>query len=195
MHLKATRQSGATYRTQTGQMMGVADLVIVIPATILCFFFLTNTGLSVYYKGKLGNAADQAALFASRNLQSRDVEGDTAEFMRELFSKMNIPASNISAKVEAETIGQLPAVSVECTCDFDLLKGSPLPYKIRLTEKSVTIKQLVAQAAVHALVNGSIRTVYVPLIRQMHGMPTLFNPRLMLQSDGAETYKNAAPDL
>ncbi|HEY9775185.1 MAG TPA: hypothetical protein V6C81_15580 [Planktothrix sp.] len=182
-------------RSDTGQMMGVADLVIVIPATILCFFFLTNTGLSVYYKGKLGNAADQAAIYASHDLYSPDVNGDTTEFINQLFTKMSVPVSKVEVKVDQITVGNQPAVSVNITSDFDLLKGSPLPYKIRLSETSVTVKQLVAQQAVHAFVNGHMRTVYIPLTRRLNGMPTLYNPHLVLTDEGADMYKNQATDL
>jgi hypothetical protein len=195
MSRNAIKRRTTALRDETGQMMGVADLVIVIPATVLCFFFLTNTGLSVYYKGKLGFVADQAALYASQHLYSPDVSGDTTEFTSQLFTKMNVPVSKIDTKVDQITVGNIPAVSATITADFDLLKGSPLPYKIKLSETSVTIKELVAQQAVHALVNGHFRTVYIPLTRRLNGMPTLYNPHLILTDEGADNYKNQAPDL
>src|ERR1700719_549353 len=84
MHVRQT--DARCLRSKSGQMMGVADLLIVIPSTILCFFFLTNTGLSVYYKGRLGAVADQAASYAAQHLSSPDVNVDTQVFLGELFS-------------------------------------------------------------------------------------------------------------
>jgi hypothetical protein len=183
------------HRTTAGQLMGVADLIIVIPATILCFFFLTNTGLSVYYKNRIGQTAHEAVVYAATHLGSQDVDLDTQVFAGDLFHKMNIPASNITAKVEKITLGGVPAVQCNLHADFDLLQGSPLPYKISLTEISCTADTAVAQVAVKAIVNGSMHTVYLPVIHRLENTPVIFNPRLFMTDQGASSYLGGAPDL
>jgi len=176
-------------------MMGVADLLIVIPATILCFFFLTNTGLSVYYKGRLGAVADQAASYAAQHLSSPDVNVDTQVFLGELFSKMGVPATNIHAKVEQIIVSDAPAVKVTITADFDLMKGSPLPYKIGLSEIAVTTKTQVAQCIVKVMMNGRVHSAYLPIVRRNSAVPSFYNPRLFLTDQGASMFSSGSPDL
>ncbi len=189
--LKAARR----LRSISGQMMGVADLMIVIPATILCVFFLTNTGLSVYYKGKLGVIADEAAVYASQRMNSPDVEKDTTDFLIDLFRKMGLPASNVHTKVERIMVSDAPAVKVGITADFDLLQGSPLPYKIGLSETGLTTNLQVAQGVVRVLYNGQVHSAYLPLVRPSPALPTFYNPRLILSDQGASMYATSAPDL
>lgn len=196
MSRKTVNGSSARYmRSQLGQMMGVADLVIVLPVTILCFFFLTNAGLSVYYKNRMGGVADEAAVYAAGRLNSADVNLDTQLFVGDLFTKMHVPASNIKCDVEKTTVGGLAALQCTITADFDLIQGSPLPYKISLTEVACTAKSSIAQMAVRAYINGGMHTVYLPLVKRMPGAPTVYNPRFFVTEQGAASFTNSAPDL
>jgi hypothetical protein len=195
MHVRHLNAAARRLRSASGQMMGVADLMIVIPATILCFFFLTNTGLSLYYKGKLGAVADEAARYAAQRISSPDVEQDTKQFLIELFHKMGLPASDIRTKVERIMVRDAPAVKVSITAEFDLLQGSPLPYKIGLSETGVTTNLEVGQCVVRVLMNGSVHSAYLPMVRSCPALPTFYNPRLMLSDQGASIYATGAPDL
>ena len=167
----------------------------MIPATILCFFFLINAGLSTYYKERFGQVASEGLSYSSTYLGSADVNLDTQVFIGELFNKMNVPASNINCKVEKTTINGVDALMCTTKSDFDLIKGSPLPYKISLTEVSCTTKFSPAQVAVRALVNGGMRTIYIPTQKRLSGLPTVYNPRLIMSNQGVDSCVYGAPDL
>ncbi|MGH9554034.1 MAG: hypothetical protein ACRD3W_31940, partial [Terriglobales bacterium] len=172
-------------RSRKGQMIATADLCIMIPCTILCFFFLTNTGLSVYYKNKLSFVADQTVLYTAAHLSGMSNSNEVVAFATEMFKKMNVPASNITVKVVKGTINNTPTLGITLTADFDLIQGSPLPYKIRLAETTLTANEIVGQVAVKVFSGQTMQTVYLPAGRKLLGTRTFSNDRFYLTDDGS----------
>ena len=132
---KRFNQSGAVL------VEGVVALVLIITGTVLGTLLLVNSGLSTYYKEKLGFVANQAAQFAFQIPADKDPKAQTTAFVLELMEKIGLPSENTVVTTDNTVqVAGVRGAKVVITANLKLIgKGDVLPLTIPLTETSIAI--------------------------------------------------------
>jgi len=160
-------------------MMATADILIVLPLTIGCAFFLVDSGLASCYKQKLTSVLNQAADYAVNLPVEVSPIKPTEGVVKELINKNVNAATNVNVKVETTTIGDNDAITVSATAFFPLLQGSCLPIGITLQDQATAIvpaNRVCAAIAINPYPYSyenpqANQSVYIPVIRPKHNMP------------------------
>jgi len=132
-------------RGNTGAALaeGVVSLWLIITATVLAIGLLVNTGMSTFYKEKLGFVTNQVAVSLAAQSDPAQAEERAKSMTKALFNEMGMSFKDCIVKVKAESIDSQPAVGVTVT-----IKGLPLmligesnifPIGIDLTDKTVVL--------------------------------------------------------
>lgn len=153
---------------------GVIALSLIIGATILGALFLINSGLSIYYKGKLALVSGQAAQFAAGLSPSDpDVASKTQTQAQAVATAMGLPA------VQVTTIDLSPPtfVAVTVTMTGNLLgSGDALARIVNLTDTGTASKGITPLGFYAFFVNQGVNNGkhgWVPLLQQpVSGFPT-----------------------
>src|SRR5262245_28409097 len=118
---------------------GVVALVLIISGTVLATLLLVNSGLSTYYKEKLGFVANQASQFAFQIPQNQDPKPLTTAFVLDLMNQMGLPAEKTQVTTDNTIkVSGVRGVKVTIKADLKLIgKGDVLPLTIPLTETAI----------------------------------------------------------
>lgn len=161
-------------RGNTGAAMveGVVSLWLIITATILAVALLVDTGMSTFYKAKLGFVTNQVAVALAAQSDQTQAEEEAKSMTKSLFDAMGIQFKECTVKVKAESIDSQPAVGVTVT-----IKGLPLmligqsnifPIGIDLTDKAVV---LLRARAPDAYLWMSRSPALAPYVIPLHRLP------------------------
>lgn len=120
---------------------GVVALVLIIIGTVLGTLLLVNSGLSIYYKEKLGFVANQASQFAFQLPADKDPRPQTTVFVNELIEKIGLPAEKTTVTTDNTVqIAGVRGAKVIISAELKLIgKGDVLPLTIPLTETAIAI--------------------------------------------------------
>ncbi len=101
-------------RGNTGAALaeGVVSLWLIITATILAIGLLVNTGMSTFYKEKLGFVTNQVAVSLAAQSDPAQAEEQAKSMTKALFNEMGMSFKDCIVKVKAESIDSQPAVGV-----------------------------------------------------------------------------------
>jgi hypothetical protein len=128
----------------SGIILGVVSSLLLVCSGVMSVLLLLNTGVSMYYREKLGFIADQAATYAStysaflQNTGTRD--SDVSAMVNALMSSMDLNSSNTTVSVTGSTSpGQ--QISVTITANLPIVTSSAfssaIPQRIRSTYTAV----------------------------------------------------------
>lgn len=153
-------------RTETGQTMGVADLLIIVPVTVLAILLLLNIGVSMYFKSKLGFIASQAATFAAAQVSaspSVDPTPKTKALVIALLKAMGLPFGTTSVGVTPFTAAGQKAVSVQIVDDFPLFGSATkvFPVKIKLQDNASAVVPDTSVPTMWFPIGGPVSTQFV----------------------------------
>ena len=123
-----------------GLIEGVIGLMMIVVGSLCAMVFLTDVGMSLYYKQKLGFAASQTALYAACLKPGNDDK--ITDFAHTLLSKLGNGTSHCNVK--HEIIRENGKVLSQVTIDDELpLMASQfqfLPFKTRLQDNAIAIR-------------------------------------------------------
>lgn len=121
---------------------GVMGLWLIITGTVLAITILVNTGMSTYYKEKIGFIANQCGIYASSLPPGEDMTTKVEDMARGLVNALGMANSGVKVKVEEKAVADRTAVKI--TVAVNGLKlfgpGDVLPGTINLEDSAVVIK-------------------------------------------------------
>lgn len=164
-------------RSACGQAMATADLLILIPVSLLLLLFVVNAGVSAFYKEKLGFVTNQSAKYAATLPNSVNPEPQTQVVARGLLRALGMtdPQPNIDVK-RVNVAGQ-PGVQVKVTVSLPLIQGSSvLPRTIVLQDSSTALASA-STGQIGQLFHfdrTTNRPIYLPVVKGDSSLPTFF---------------------
>ncbi len=169
----------ARRRGQAGAILGVVDLMIMVPMVVIASFLLMDTGLAAIYKQKLSFVLIQAANYAVNLPPSENPESHVKAVVTELCTKSGLKCQRLKLAVKETTIGDDQAISISASADFPLLEGSVLPVSVNLQDTAVALipaNRICAAIAISPYPYSqqspqSEISVYLPIIAPRHNMP------------------------
>ena len=133
------RRSKARSGRGQGIVEGVVGLVIVIGGGVLASLLLVNTGVSAFYKERIGYVTQKAADFAAIKYGNEGAESATKAFTSDLLKASGLPDLG-DFSIEKISVGGQDAVRVNVTVAGLVLFGSGdvLPKTISLQDHAVS---------------------------------------------------------
>ena len=118
---------------------GVVALCMIFFGSMIAVVFLVNSGMSTFYKEKLGFITNQIALQVGQNPQMDDMA--VREMARDMLNQMGIPSTDLKVKRSLATIYGRPGVAVTIVAgNLPMFgNGQVLPLTITLQDKSVAL--------------------------------------------------------
>lgn len=146
---------------------GVVALCLITMGTVVAVTLLVNTGMSTYYKEKLGFIANQAAIYAASIPPSEDIVTSTKPVVQDLLLKMGLPASQFKLTGMHTDVAGKPAVSVTIAISALPLfgDGQLLPLSISLQDTAVTMRSTAPQAYLWFNRNPRVSGYLIPVVR------------------------------
>ncbi len=131
-------------RPATGAALaeGVVSLWLIISGTVLAVGLLVNTGMSTFYKEKLGFVTNQVAMTVAAQSDPAQAEEKAKTTTKALFTAMGMSFQDCVVKVKAESIDSQPAVGVTVTIKMPLMligQADIFPGAITITDKAVVL--------------------------------------------------------
>lgn len=121
---------------------GVMGLWLVITGTVLAITILVNTGMSTYYKEKLGFISNQCAAYAATLPPGEDIPTKVEPVARDLLNALGM--ANTGCKVKAEERAIQDRTAIKITVAVNGLKlfgpGDVLPGTINLEDSAVVLR-------------------------------------------------------
>ena len=146
----------STHRSCRGQMFGVVDLMILVPATVAAVLLLLNVGVSTYYKEKLGFIGNQAAQYCytvATTTPEANWAKETSDFVAQLLPAFGMKASNLNVRSAIANVmiaGSLKKqAQVTITNSFNLLGPHVnfLPTQVTLSDSAAATSPVTVLAA------------------------------------------------
>jgi hypothetical protein len=129
-------------RTGAAMVEGVMGLWLVITGTVLALTIIVNTGMSTYYKEKLGFISNQCAAYAATLPPGEDIASKVEPVARGLLSALGLANTGCKVKVEEKAIEDRTAVKI--TVAVNGLKlfgpGDVLPGTINLEDSAIVLR-------------------------------------------------------
>jgi Flp pilus assembly protein TadG len=166
-------------RSKKGVVMGVADLVIMIPLFVAGVFFLGDLAQMGACKERLSSVLTQAANYAVTLPSDVDPAKSTEPVVKQLCAQNNLTINNIQVQVKKITIADSDAISVKATGYVPLLQGGMLPAAVSIQDAAVALYPANRVYGVVAISPYPYSTdnpaagqsVYIPIIRPRSGVP------------------------
>jgi Flp pilus assembly protein TadG len=164
--MKSIAKTKLNRRRGAALVEGVIALAMIIMGTVGAVLLLVNTGMSMYYKQKLGFIASEAAMYAAVLSQTDDVEVKGSETARALLQAMGFNPSRCDVKVSVTTVDDKPAIKVTITTDLKMFgKGDILPGSINIQDTAVALRGTTPDTLIWFRRNPQVSGYLLPVIR------------------------------
>ena len=124
------------HRPPKGQLELFAAILVVATMLVVGYvLFLVDSGVSAFYKQKLGFLANQGAQFAAGYTGS-NATGAAQTFVSALAPKIGMSSAGLNVQVTDTIVNGKPAYACVVSGSFPLIQGSVLPATISLSSST-----------------------------------------------------------
>lgn len=146
---------------------GVVGLWLIITGTVLAVLLLINTGMSTYYKEKLGFISNQCASYAATLSPADDVQAKVEPFAKDLLGALGIANTGCKVKVEEKNIQDRVALKITVAVSGLKLfgQGDVLPGTIALEDSAIVVRGASPTGLLWLNTNSKFSPYLIPAIR------------------------------
>ncbi|MFN8554781.1 MAG: hypothetical protein U0103_25190 [Candidatus Obscuribacterales bacterium] len=156
-----------------------ADLLMIIPVTILIVVCLVDTGLGCIYKQKLSFVMNQTAEYIVNRPEHDDDQKQAELMLKKLCARSGLKGQNLKVTTKTVQVDDNDAVILNATIDLPLIEGMSLPVSIGMEDKAVAVlpaNRVTAAVAISPYPysyedSQTGPSLYIPIVQPKHTMP------------------------
>ncbi|MFN8554783.1 MAG: hypothetical protein U0103_25200 [Candidatus Obscuribacterales bacterium] len=171
--------AGIRRRNARGVLFATADLMMLIPVSILIVVCLVDAGLGCVYKQKMSFVMNQTANYIV-NLPENNADQKQAESMlKQLCALSGLKGRNLRVCTKMVQVDDNDAVSLTAQIELPLLEGTALPVSLTMQDTVTAVLPANRVCAAIAISPYPYSTeesntgpaLYIPIIKPKYTMP------------------------